>query len=80
MTPDEFKAQLQTAQDMIKGLENQRNAHANECVQLAAQSMGLQRRVQELEAQVTALKAEAQPDPETVPKANGHIEAQLAAH
>lgn len=49
MTEAEMKEQLQVAQDMIAGLENQRNAHANECVQLAAQVKALQRKVQGLE-------------------------------
>lgn len=85
MTEDEMKAQIQVAQDMIKGLENQRNAHANECVQLAAQSMALQRKVTELEAKVTQLEGaeadkEAEADPRIPARANGHAEATAAVN
>lgn len=74
MTPDEFKAQLQNAQDMLRAVENQRNSANNECVQLAAQIMSLQRKVEEL--QKTASVAD-EVDPVPAPKSNG-TEAQPA--
>ncbi len=71
MTDAEMKERTIVAQDMLDGMRNQRDAHANECVHLAAQVKSLQRRVQELES---ALAAQA------APKAvNGHAETQTAA-
>lgn len=78
MTQDEFKAQLQSAQDMLIAVSNQRNAAQNECVQMAAQIMALQRRVEELQKAAPVIG-----DVEPVlapPKANGHAEAQAATH
>lgn len=52
---DDLKAQIATLQDMMRALENQRNAAQNECVQLAGayhaevrKGAALQTRVHEL--------------------------------
>lgn len=47
--------QLQIAQDMLLAVMNQRNAAQNECVQLAAQLIALQRKI-------TALESPAEPE------------------
>ena len=46
---------LQSAQDMITAIVNQRNAALNECVQLAAQVQAAQRKIAELEAKIKEL-------------------------
>lgn len=80
MTQDEFQTQLQAAQDMLNGVVNQRNAASNECAQLHAQVLALQRKVAELEARVPAKTDEApSPDPALLPKSNGHASAETAA-
>ncbi len=73
MTEAEMKEQIQTAQDMMAGLENQRNSHANELVQLAAQLRAAHRKISELEKKVQTFSA-----PE-LPMSNGH-NAEAAAH
>lgn len=78
MTQDEFKAQLQTTQDMLTCAINQRTAAQNECVQLGAQIMALQRKVEELQKAAPVL-GEVEPAL-TPPKANGHAEAQAAVN
>jgi len=75
MTQDEFKAQLQSAQDMLTAVSNQRNASQNECVQMAAQIMALQRKVAELEAKAK----EASAEPELPLSSNGHDTAEAHA-
>lgn len=80
MNQDEFKAQLQAAQDMLTAVSNQRNAAQNECVQMAAQIMALQRKVEALtpkDAQEPEL-----PLDKPVGRGNGHVvgEAGTAAH
>ena len=47
--------ELQSAQDMITAIVNQRNASQNECVQLAAQIQAAQRKIAELEAKIKEL-------------------------
>lgn len=85
MTQDEFKAQLQTAQDMLTAVSNQRNGAQNECVQMAAQIMALQRQVKELEGKlerregIPAVLDGGNPNAVLAPKANGHAEAQATA-
>lgn len=82
MTETEMKEQIQTAQDLLEGMQNQRNAQANECVQLAAQIKALQRRNAELEARLAEATTPITPalDGEIMPKANGHdIQAQGTA-
>ncbi len=59
----------QVAQDMLRALENQRNAAQNECVQLAAQLVAAQRKVAELEAK---LKTADEPSLPLGNGANGH--------
>ncbi len=78
MTEAEMKEQIQAAQDMIGGLENQRNAHANECVQLAAQIKALQRKNAELEAKLAEKPAE-EPELPLSNGANGHDAEECAA-
>ncbi len=77
MTEKDFKAQLQSAQDMIDGLINQRNNAFNENVQLHAQIKAAQRRIQELEASGAA--PAAKDGDIIVPKANGQVEVHAAA-
>jgi hypothetical protein len=48
----EAMTQEQQANYMLRALENQRNAAQNECVQLAAQIMALQREVAALKARM----------------------------
>ncbi len=62
----------QIAQDMLRALENQRNAAQNECVQIAAQLMAAQRRIAELE------KGAAPDVPADVPAKNGHDHDQVS--
>lgn len=69
MTESEMKERMQVAQDMLRGFKNQRDSHANECVQLAAQIAALQRKNAELEAKL-AEKTSA-PELPLAPAANG---------
>lgn len=62
MTEAEMKEHIQAVQDMLEGMQNQRNAHANECVQLAAQVKALQRKLD-------AKEKAAEPG---LPLTNGH--------
>ena len=57
----EMKAQIEVAQDMLAGTQNQRNATANECVQLFAQLSAANRRIAELERVIASTKS-AKPD------------------
>lgn len=52
----ELSPELQNAQDMLTCVLNQRNAAQNECVQLAAQVIGKDRKIAELEAKVKAME------------------------
>lgn len=70
MTDDEMKEQLQAAQDMIETLAQQRDANANQVVQLVATNKSLQRKLAELE-KTDAADALA-------PKANGAAEAPVS--
>jgi vacuolar-type H+-ATPase subunit D/Vma8 len=82
MTEAEMKEQIQIAQDMIAGLESQRNAAQNEVIQLAAQVRSSQRKITALEAQLAeATKPAADESDADVlqSKANGHAEAHAAA-
>jgi vacuolar-type H+-ATPase subunit D/Vma8 len=47
------KAQIQTLNDMLQMLSNQRNAAQNECVQLGAEIISLQRRLAGMEKDAT---------------------------
>lgn len=71
MNESQMKEQIQSANDMIETLVQQRDANANQVVQLAAQVKAMQRKVAEMEA---AAKAVEEPV-EVMPKANGHAEA-----
>ena len=64
---------LQQAQDMLRALENQRNAAQNECVQLAAQLLAAQRRIAELE------KAQQEQTPTRATNGHDMEEARPAA-
>ncbi len=66
MNPNaDLQTQLQTAQDLIEGLVNQRSAAQNESLQLNAQLKALQRqiaekdkRIQELESRLAVIEGE----------------------
>ena len=55
--------ELQNAQDMLTAVLNQRNASQNECVQLAAQVLGRDRKIAELEAKIKELAKTPSPEP-----------------
>lgn len=55
MTEQPVNPEIQTAQDMLAAMQNQRNAAQNECVQLAAQLTAANRKIAELEEKVKAL-------------------------
>lgn len=65
-TPEQ---QIQNLQDMLAGLENQRNAAQNENVHLSAQLRAALRRIAELEKPAEA----------SAPVANGHDAAEARA-
>jgi vacuolar-type H+-ATPase subunit D/Vma8 len=67
MTDEQMKEQLQAAQDMIETLAQQRDANANQIVQLVATNKSLQRKLAEYE-KTDATDA-------SVPKTNGTVEA-----
>lgn len=68
MTEAQMKEQLQAAQDMIETIAQQRDANANQVVQLVANNKALQRKVAELEK-----AAGTEPELDlSAPKANGH--------
>ena len=67
MTDEQMKEQLQAAQDMIETLAQQRDANANQVVQLVATNKSLQRKLAEYE------KPDAGDAP--LPKTNGVAEA-----
>jgi peptidoglycan hydrolase CwlO-like protein len=48
MTAEDPKAQIQKLNDMLQMLSNQRNSAQNECVQLGAEIIALQREIAEL--------------------------------
>jgi len=48
MTTEDPKAQIQKLNDMLQMLSNQRNSAQNECVQLGAEIISLQREIAEL--------------------------------
>jgi peptidoglycan hydrolase CwlO-like protein len=48
MTTEDPKAQIQKLNDMLQMLSNQRNSAQNECVQLGAEIVALQREIAEL--------------------------------
>jgi predicted nucleic acid-binding Zn-ribbon protein len=50
----QLQGQVTALQDMIRALENQRNAAQNECVQLAVQVHAFNRKLTELEAKPAA--------------------------
>lgn len=68
MTEAQMKEQLQAAQDMIETIAQQRDANANQVVQLVANNKALQRKIAELEK-----AAGTEPELDlAAPKANGH--------
>jgi peptidoglycan hydrolase CwlO-like protein len=64
MSTEDPKAQIQKLNDMLQMLSNQRNAAQNECVQLGAEIISLQREIAELKKQAA--------DTPEAPKGNGH--------
>jgi peptidoglycan hydrolase CwlO-like protein len=66
MTTEDPKAQIQKLNDMLQMLSNQRNSAQNECVQLGAEIISLQREIAELK--------KAKEEAEAVPAiaSNGH--------
>jgi peptidoglycan hydrolase CwlO-like protein len=48
MTTEDPKAEVQKLRDMLQMLSNQRNSAQNECVQLGAEIIALQREIAEL--------------------------------
>lgn len=80
MTEADMKARLQSAQDMVDVLTEQRNGIANQIVQIGAQLKSSLRRTAELEARNAELEAKLKTDEEPQlplsPKvaANGHAE------
>jgi len=72
MTEAQFKEQLQTAQDMLDTVAQQRDGANNQIVQLVAQNKAKDRKIAELEAKL-AETTEASPELDLTPsKANGH--------
>lgn len=76
MNETQMKEQIQSANDMIETLVQQRDSASNQVVQLAAQNKALQRKVAEMEA---AAKAADEPAEITPPKANGHAAEHASA-
>jgi hypothetical protein len=82
MTESDFKSQLQEAQDMLTVMEELRNAHANNVVQLGAKLKAAGRRIAELEQLVKAREAKLiesdEPELPNItpqrPATNGHAE------
>lgn len=73
MNESQMKEQIQSANDMIETLVQQRDSASNQVVQLAAQNKALQRKVAEMEK---AAAVEVPTEAEVItPKANGHAEA-----
>ena len=70
MTDEQMKEQLQAAQDMIETLAQQRDANANQVVQLVATNKSLQRKLAEYE------KTDA--DDASAPKTNGTVEVPVS--
>jgi peptidoglycan hydrolase CwlO-like protein len=66
MTTEDPKAQIQKLNDMLQMLSNQRNSAQNECVQLGAEIVSLQREIAELKK----AKEETEAVPASAP--NGH--------
>lgn len=72
MTEAQMKEQLQTAQDMLETVSQQRDGANNQIVHLMAQLKAAQRKIQELEASA-AKDANTAPELDLGPqKANGH--------
>lgn len=57
----ELKAALQRANDMLNGVMNQRNASANECVQLAAAIIEKDRAIAQRDARIAELETQIKP-------------------
>lgn len=83
MTEAEMQAHLAVAQDLLDGLKNQRDMHANESVQLAAQVKANQRALAEKDQRIAALEAEIKTLTElddSASKSNGHDSDGQPAH
>lgn len=65
-----LKAELQKAYDRLTGMENQRNHHSNDAVNIAAELLAAQRIIAERDAKIAELEAKLQEL--EAPKANGH--------
>ena len=68
MTEEEMKKQIQAANDMLSVLQAQRNQANDEKVQISAQLIAAQRRIQELEQAASPKEGEVLPPPAK----NGH--------
>jgi peptidoglycan hydrolase CwlO-like protein len=69
MTTEDPKAQIQKLNDMLQMLSNQRNSAQNECVQLGAEIISLQREIAELKK---AAKEETAAIPASAPNGHAH--------
>ncbi len=74
MTEDEMKKQLQFAQDLLAGLERQRNAAQTEAAHLNAQLAAAMRRIEEFEKAVSPVDGAIAPQAK-----NGHDPAPALA-
>ncbi len=82
MTESEMQEKLQSAEDMLVSMADQRNASQNSVVQMAAQVKAMQRKVADLEAK---LKEASKDDEPRLPfsnvdrATNGHATEERAA-
>ena len=80
----DVKAQIQAANDMLEIIQEQRNANANQVVQLGGQLKSAQRRLAEMEAKIADLEnkigesKEPQLPLSNMQEANGHDTSALA--
>lgn len=80
MTEAEMKEQLESANDLLQGVLNQRNTAQNECVQLNAALLQAKRKIEMLERSLAETKSTDETDLFDVkPVSNGHAPASAQA-
>jgi peptidoglycan hydrolase CwlO-like protein len=76
MDQQDPKAQIQKLNDMLQMLSNQRNSAQNECVQLGAEIISLQREIAELKK----AKEETAAVPASAPNGRGYKDPYVAEY